>query len=35
VQQSAYIAKEPLAMGFQMGVNVRPFVRRSVAPARS
>jgi hypothetical protein len=35
VQQTAYIAMESLAMGFQMGVNVRPFVRCSVAPARS
>jgi hypothetical protein len=35
VQQNAYIAIEALAMGLQMGVNVRPFVRCSVAPARS
>jgi hypothetical protein len=37
VQQSAYIAREALAMGLRMGVNVRPFVRRTKnkAPARS
>src|SRR5262249_6151434 len=35
VQQTAYIARGALAMGLQMGVNVRPFVRRSEAPARS
>ena len=35
VQQSAYIAKAALAMGLRMGVNVRPFVRCSEAPARS